>query len=237
MAINISSGNWLSRSTNLINYNAAYTVMAWVYPNSLSDGCVFGLKQAGEGTTDNYDFWGFLGGSYYLEVARNTPSYNATNAFPSVIGVSQFFHFAAVRSDSSNVQCYENGVAITSPASNDVSARTAIGGMVIGRYNTAFPNPLDGKLCDYLAYSRALSQAEIVNQMRSRLPLNTNNLVDWCPFINNSVNISGGASAWTENGTLTYGDGVLLSSPPLLYPKRQTAQPTDRASPLMLLVC
>ncbi len=236
MAINISTGNYLRRTTNLIDYNNAYTLMAWVYANSLSTGCIFTLRETSEGTNDNYDFWGFSSGTYYLEVSRNSPTFAQSNAFPSVIGTGQFFHFAVVRSSSSAVEIYQNGVSISTLAALDTSARTAVAVMQIGRFNNTFPNSLDGTVSDYFAYSRALSQAEILNQMRSRLPQITTNLVDWCPLINNSINISGGASAWTENGTITYSDGVLLSSPPLVYQKRAIAAPYF-ASPAMLLAC
>lgn len=231
MAINVSSGNYLSRTTNLISYNAAYTVMAWIYPNSLSAGCVFTLKES-----TAYDFWGFLSGTYYLEVADIS---GAESAFPSVVGVSQWIHFAAVRSSASAVQCYQNGVSITSPANRNIAGRSANNEMLLGRFNTAFPNTFNGAYSDYFAYDRALTQAEIQQQMYMRIPQNTSNLVDWCPFLDNSINVSGGASAWTVTGSPTYTQGLLLGAPSLLMPRKSViVPPTYYARPeSMLLAC
>jgi len=241
MAITSFSGsNYLNRTTNLLNYNAAYTWMAWLYATSAASGVFWGIKGS-SGSTIDYEYFGFFGGNYDLFISGAIAGESTAN--PAFAGTNQWVHFAVVRLSNSAIQCYQNGSTITSPASLGISARPSAAVSNIGYFVTDTPiGAFSGRIFNAFEYDVALTQAEIQQQMYRHLPQRTANLRAWFPmFADSSRNLdfSGNGRDYSEVGTLTNADGLLIPVSPLLLPKSRSVAPPPPyyASPSMLMAC
>lgn len=82
--------------------------------------------------------------------------------------------------------------------------------------------PLNGNIQDVRIWSRSLSATEVVDEMRSSIPIHKAGLVIWSPLNDNTfADKSGNNHIWTTTGT-----GIALQAGPLkTFPKRRISFP------------
>jgi hypothetical protein len=228
MAIASSSGSFLERSADLIDYNAAYTVMAWFNHVNASRGyhSIFFITGNNKNNEDGLYIDDFSSG-FYLESKTN----GVKSEFADYSASYGWNHVAIRRNSNTSLDMIINGVPRVTLTPN-VSARVAA-----TRLEVAYDFP--HALCNLFVYDAALTSNQILDQMSFAYPRRTANLREWLPLESGSarnVDFSGNGRDYTEVGTITNADGLLLTRPSLLIPRRAVAPPYF-ASPLMLLAC
>ena len=233
-----AANNYLLRTSNTLNYNAAYTQMGWFYvTNSSNSGSLFSVF----GQELNFDKSGYGGGTFDIAIsyfANNSQAFSL--ASPSFSFQNTWLWFAFVRLDASNVQCYANGDTIASPATFSTANRTALStGTCLGAGVVGQPaQPLTGKAFNCFEYDAALTQEEVRQQMFKHLPQRTSNLKAWIPMFSDGAtekDFSGNNFDYSIIGTLTDTDSLLIPVSPL-FSKGKSGL-IYRRSPLMLSAC
>lgn len=226
----------LLRTSDLINYNAVYTVMGWIY-------LVSDLNAAGRfwslntnSTTNDFDFVGVNTDGTTL-IARTAVGAATTTGSGSNLSIATWYHVALVRSATNMLDVYLNGT-LDSNHTRSTSGRTAVTRMEAGAWTTGNANRSDARMAAMKAYSTNLTAAEIAAEMLSYAPIRTSNLYEWWPLLpgaNRPNGFSANVRHWTEGGTLTDEDGPPI---PFLPPDggvgvfdtlRHTAQASDAA--------
>jgi hypothetical protein len=201
-----ASGDYLSRTTGLLDGNALYSWMAWWYLVSdlniagnmftLSNGAGSiqeRLTTGGDGTTLNLSFLG-------------------TNQAGSEAPIGSWFNATVVRESFTSCKLYKNALLdITN--TTDVSARGALDGFQ--RINHSSTARMHARVANPMEWSVALSQDEIRRQMFSLRPIvRLDKLHAWHPGLpfttDRTKDLSGNKRNWTENGTLSTEPGPLL---------------------------
>ena len=226
MAIRFDSGTTdaLRLSSGIFDYNAAYTIMAWVYPVSnpsadmqpfsvAVDGSNLDQLRTGAAAT-SWSVRSIVGGT---AVATGTASADYTT----------WQHLAMVRTDSSNVYLWKDGSQST--ASNQaVGGRSAATQLDAGN-GRAGTTPLNGRMYALKAWTVALTAAEIAIEMRSVRPVKLASLWLWSPGRPGATerlkDYSGNGRTWTEVGTLTDED-----PPPVSWGARPSKAGFTRAA-------
>jgi hypothetical protein len=219
-----ASADNITRTADLLDHNALYTFMAWVYlVSDLNSNSTFFVIS--DGSAGNYDWLRTTTDGVTLQ-ARVEVGAAGTNSAGTALTVGQWAHLAMVRSSDTSLQIYLNGVLdITN--TRDVSARAAVGKMevsVLGAGSRA-----DARFSAMKAWSTNLSQAEIASEMRVIRPVRLSNLYAWWPCFPGSGerarDYSGNGRNWAEGGTLTDEDPppVGWGAPVLLVQQATTA--------------
>ena len=201
MAIRFSAdGEYLSRTSNVINANSAYTVMAWMYyiatSTSWTTPWMFG--------STNYS------ASDYIQI-NNEPTrsfiqgVNGTETAVGTATASTWMHLAMVRQSTTSLVCYIDG-AVTTATTTNVAARAATTTMQIGA-ELGGSALIDSRWMAVKAWSWALTANEILSEMRVIRPGALASLYGWWPMLpgaNERVrDYSGNGYNWTEAGTLS----------------------------------
>ena len=206
MAIATSSGNYVKRTSGLINHNSAYTVMMWVRGNALTgQQYSWGTAPGGDdfnGAAGTGDYIGFYGDRAAIG-CNNSELADYENP-QSIEGT--WYHVCLKRVSATELRGYRGGVQFAN-ATTDVSARAAAGFDVIGRFNN---NALTGRVAAFKSWSAALSDSEIEDEMAVGPPIRTANLVTYTPFLATTepeIFQSVTGTHWTEVGSVTSADG------------------------------
>lgn len=197
-----NSADGLLRTTDLLDTDAVYTFMFWVYiASDLNAFSTFWTTNAGG--YPHSDWIGTDSDGTTLQLYSQAGGGGVTNN-GSALSVGTWYHITMVRSSTSALAVYLNGV---SDASNtvDVSARTNATRQEFA--GTAGSDPGNIRIFDSKAWSAALSIPEIFAEMQNIQPQRFTNLYGWWPFFAGSGervdDYSGNARDWTEAGTLT----------------------------------
>jgi len=194
----------LLRTTDLLDYNAAYTWMAWVY--LVSDlNAVSTFWCANNDTANNRDW-------VKTDIDGTTLELIATiggtgTAVPGTnLSVATWYHIAVVRESATSLKAYLNGVLdITN--TRDVTGRTAATRMEHGAFRSTNANPSDSRVDRIKAWSAALTLEEVQAERWLIRPQRTANLYGFWPTFPGAtermLDYSGNGRAWTEAGTLT----------------------------------
>jgi len=201
----------LLRTTDLLNYNAAYTVMAWVNPTLTSGWNWLTLFALNDDTTSNYDdvFIDENGGSptICMKVVIGGAGTSLVHGTAPVSGA--WVHVAAVRTNASNFYIYVNGV-VSGEGTRDITGRAAATRMEIGGFGSEDGDRFVGRMAIAKAWTVAKTASDILQEMRVIRPLNTTGLYGWWPCFPGATerdnDYSGNGHDWTQNGTLTDGD-------------------------------
>jgi len=212
MAVGIdgSAGDYLSYATPP-GYNAAYTIMGWWYfagNGTYQHAFHLGADDHSSWSSQS-DFLGCLGNDLRGGCAGGTANSYTTG---SALTNNTWYHVAMVRSSSTSMTIYLNGVSDISFA-NNVGSRAAATHVLIGQVNNF---PLIGRLAGVKAYTAALSAAEVLAESYSFIPSRWANLWAYLPMWGASpeVDYSGNDRSFTVVGTLTHED-----NPPIgIYP-------------------
>jgi hypothetical protein len=182
--------------------------MAWVYLVADSDqyGGIFLLNR--DDGSDSFDFVGLLsdGVSFGSFVADASGNYTEIDT-GSNLTVGAWAHLCAVRSSTTSLQCYVNGVAVGSVNTRNVSGRSAATRMEMGGgYMTAGYGLANVRAAHIKIWTAALTEGEIYNEMTLARPIRSANLHIWSPGFpgtQRTVDYSGNGYDWTAGGTLT----------------------------------
>lgn len=202
-----ASGDYLSRTTNVLDYNAAYTLMGWVRLTSGAGGTWCVVWEMGRGAWANldgiavddaspYEFMPYsdIGGSWWADQSSPISPSNGT-----------WYHLALVRESATSLKMYVDGVQRASITA-DITGRLAATEMTVGD-GTNRDSRMDGRVAYLKAWSAGLTAAEVQQEMQVILPRRTANLYGWWPTLPGATerarDYSGNGYSWTETGTLT----------------------------------
>lgn len=217
-AILDTSGEYFSRASDLIDYDAAYTRAVWIQHSAIG-----GVQLPLVNVTDlnNYDVFGWLNSTtYYIEVASGGSFGSSTPG--SSVGDGEWHYLAIVRESATVFKAYVDAVQVGTTITTDVTSRSALSEMHLGLFTGGIPDQFYGKLAYQRDWSKALDAAGLAAEMAATSAVDTASLYNDCPLISDAVDISGNGRDWTENGTITYdadtpitaaaGFGLLLSN-------------------------
>lgn len=206
MAIVTSSGNYANRTSGLINYNGAYTVMAWFRPTALSGiQWFYGNGQGSDdfnGAASTGDYMGPWDDRFVIG-CNGSEWGDYTNP---LMTAGNWYHGCLKRTSATSLIGLRDGVAFGT-VSTDVSGRSANGFDVLGRFNAL---AFGGRIAALKAWSAALSDSEIEAEMAVGPPIRTADLVTYTPFLATTepeIFQSTTGTHWTEVGSVTSADG------------------------------
>lgn len=205
MGVNFTSGNHLVSTTNALDYNANYTIMGWFrYSSSPASASAIAVINNSAGTL--YDLAMVNNNELYINV-------NGTFSLGSTLSANTWYHFAMVRSSTTLVTLYLDGVSDSAQATS-VSGRAASTEENIGGVLSTFP--FLGDIAYVKSWSTNLTVAEINQEMNLIRPVRTANKHRFSPLHRTTAerlrDYSGNGYNWTENGTVTDAD-----APPVSY--------------------
>lgn len=190
------------RTADLLNYNAAYTVMAWVRTPADYTSITASFICLNTDAYNNQDR--IYGNAGYTRMFSRTTSSAESSAI--LLANSTWYHITMLRTDATNGSLWIDGVekAFTTP---DVSARTAVTRFEFGGETSGDWDPLGGRVAAIKAWSAALSEAEIAAEVDYYTPIRTANNYAYWPCYAGAVerlrDYSANVRHWTEGGTLT----------------------------------
>lgn len=202
----------LLRTTDLLDYNAAYTWMAWLY---ISVDANVQVQAIGLNTNTNtsVDSIGFdaTGTLIRLRVQNAGVGSNQTG---SNLTAGTWYHVAMVRESTTSLKLYVNGV-LDITHTQSVVGRGAATRMEIGANASTDAQPFNGRVYAIKAWSTTLDVAAVANEIYTVLPRQRTNLYGFWPcFLGASerlLDYSGNGRNWTESGTLTDEDAPPVS--------------------------
>lgn len=213
MAVSMqSTGDYLAKASGAWNYNAGYTAMMWAYPTSFPHlDALLAVNPAG-GLPDNSDS---------LQVQATTGEIfctcgvggSYTNSGGTTISVNTWANVAMRRNSTTSLGAVINGVAASSPASGNVTSRSAAADLTVGAPPWITSRFFNGRLAALKIWTAALTDAEILAEMRTVRPLRFTNLWGWWPLFTPSLgkDLTGNGRDLTAAGTPISGDGPPVS--------------------------
>jgi hypothetical protein len=228
MSIRVNGvGNYIGRTAGLIPYNALYSVRTKIrIVNNTANYSHFfaasfsAVEESGDYTAS--DFLGTGADGLTLRIGAYHQTNGGVDGNGSTLSVGVDYDLMLVRESISVLKAYLNGV-LDATATNDMTGRTAIGGMYMGQFNAGYH--LDGRISNVIMWNDALSLAEIRAQVNQVEPIRVANL------ISHNKSYKGATERlfdevhgynWTAFGTLTdeAGPTIPISS----RPRRRTFQ-------------
>ena len=212
-------GDYLSRTSSLLNFNSAYTAMAWVrFDSFVNYGHIWGEA------VDSTDFNGNWVNSDMMGHDNQSPGTTRIGAcyqtngydFPTgaLFAASTWTHVCLRRTSATLLELFLNGSSTaTASTTFSVSGRSAAGGAYLGRLNGAYGTR--GRIALVKEWTVALTTAEILAERDKAYAVKTANLNDvWKFAVGGSklVGINNGVT-WTSNGTITDETGPDLDEP------------------------
>lgn len=198
-----NTANYLSQAASF-DYNANYTMMAWVKWSALTT--LDGIIEPSDGTTGNRDRWMLGSATASLMAMRVTVAGGTTTITGgTTLSTGVWYHVCAVRSGAALMQMYLNGATEGGNNAKDVSARAASSVLRVA-VEIGGTNPMQGAVAHVKIWQAALSVDQIVNEMRSIKPQVLTGIWAWYPMFseanNRAKDFSGNGRDWTINGTL-----------------------------------
>lgn len=197
-----SSTDRLLRSSDLLDYDAAYTVMFWVmivtdlnaYSTFLSINANLPATAEIVGTASD-------GTTLRLSILQAAPDIGVNG---SALTVGSWYHVAIVRESSSSCKVYLDGVLDISRS--DSVSRSGPSRMEFGAHTSANLERGDIRICGVKAWSSYLTQAEVARERLTIVPRRFSNIYGWWPCFSNTgrnLDFSGKGRNWSEGGSLT----------------------------------
>lgn len=215
MAVRFDTGtDRLQKTSGVINYNAAYTWMAWVYHTTLpaAYGTHFIVQSAAGGANSADYFQVDSQGTHHFEWGLSIANSFTSRTTTATVSTGTWYHVALVRASATSLQGYVNGAADGAAITVDISARASVSREDMGAYG-ASSDPLNGRIAYCKMFNRALSAAEVLNEMRAIRPVHPSSVWAFYPLWPNARarDYSGNGRDWTEAGTLTDEDPPPIS--------------------------
>ncbi len=195
-----ASGDYLRKTSGLLDYNAAYTFCFWVYlASNTGAGYQALLTLSGGGSA--YDEL-FVDGSRVLSLEVGNGS--STKVTGATLALSTWYHITVVRESTTSIKVYLDGSSTpTITNSQSVSGRIAIGNLSFA--TNAFSEWADHRAAYARAWTSALSTAEFAAEKNSATAVKASPWAVW-PFQSDGNDTSGNSRDLTAGGTLTYSE-------------------------------
>jgi hypothetical protein len=202
----IGATGLLSRSTNVPNYNSAYTLCCWhksessgapTLPFILNIQNTAGTQWDGVVIDRNDARW-----ELHTNIVANSSITSNTDG--------TWVHVAMVRASATSLTLYINGVAATTNNDSVGTSRTAnyvsIGFVGFSGYQA------HGDTCAVKMWDRALTAAEVAQEVHTITPRNVQSMNSWFPMLRGlrTREMLRGRD-WTEAGTWSDADGPPVS--------------------------
>ena len=192
----------LKRSSDLLNFNNAYTVMGWFRP--LANAVDYDAMICMRASDNNEDTLQFAPGGLTLSLYASAGSGNSVTG--STLSQNTWYHLATVRESTTSCKVYVNGVLdITS--TNNVAGRSAINYILISGYNELGAGWFNGVAAHLKAWSRALTADQVKAESATIRPVDVASLYGWWPVFPGATervaDYSGYGRTWSTAGTLT----------------------------------
>lgn len=206
-----SNNEWLNRTTGLLDYRSAYTIMGWVYLVSLPpNGQADSFFRLG----NNYPSQDAL---QYYNPSGTTILYGSSGGSTggaTALTTATWYHLAWVRVSATSAIQYLNAVS-DATFSNNVSGLSAPNTFFINAWQS-HDSVGDQRIGHVFIYDAALSQAEIASQMDSADPVRTTNLWAWLlpDGATDGTDYSGNGNHFSVSGTLSEEDGPVFEEEP-----------------------
>lgn len=231
MAIRLtaSSSQYLVRTTDVVNHNADYTIMAWFYPTLMNSQFryLFYMDASAGGNSDLMS----ISNSNLLQIEVNWAGATGGTA----LSANVWYHLA-LRRTGNTLHGILNG-AIIATKTLDISARAATTSMYLSsrRGGSVF---YDGYVAACKIWQASLSLGEIVNERAYTMPRRFQSLYAWYPMLpgnGRALDASGYNRRWTENGSPTNAETppirwitapIIVSAPPAASGVTATAAAT-----------
>lgn len=208
MALNLLlASNEYIYQENIWSTTEAFTMMCWfrMTDESARQGIMGAGGYGSHGTSLRMTSGGVL------EYAVAGPS----SATGSTLSFDTWYHVAQKRLTDTTHETFFNGVS-------DITHTSGGGNLYhpyFGQSSDAYTSEaMSGRLAAVKVFTANLSAAEIQQEMYFFMPVRTDNLTIWSPFVaDETVNFrdySGNGNDWIENGTITAGAG-----PPITWRK------------------
>lgn len=199
-----ASADRLLRTSDLLDYNAAYTWMAWARIATDTNAYV-AILTLNRGDDTAYETVGLNSDGTTLALqwydGTNWGEPGGTN-----LTAGTWYHIAIVRTTTSQAYIYLNGVQDIS-FSTSIASRAAANRMEIGAKYTGNYDPLNGNIFAVKAWSAGLTIDEVNLERLAIRPIRTNNLYGFWPCLPGATerdnDYSGNGRDWTQGGTLT----------------------------------
>lgn len=211
-----SIGDRLNISSGVLDYNSAYTIMFFLQI-VVDQNAITTFLVISDNSNNNADNFRTSATGTLLQM-RTAISGTTSIISGSDLTVGTWYHIAIVRESATSCKVYLNGVLdITN--TQDITGRAAAADLrFLGRAGTS--DPSNCKIAHIKAWSTNLSQADIVREMFSVMPVYPGSMYAWWPCFagvtERLVDWSGNGRTFTAAGTLTDEDG-----PPVSYLVRQ----------------
>jgi hypothetical protein len=195
-----ADGQYLYRSAALLDYNANYTVMAWVKPATVGTVQSLYYADAGGGGANADSNEINTNATIYDEVTVAAGATN--NSSTTTVSAGTWVHYCGVRSGD-NLTVYLDGVQVAT-VNRAIAGRDAIARNRFGVYNNT-DDYGNYSLAYIRAWSAALNAIEIAAEMASAAAVRSANIYSDTSALNTTDmgDDSAGNHPWSINGTLT----------------------------------
>jgi hypothetical protein len=211
-----ASGDRLSRTTTVMNHNAAYTMCGWI--NLVSAGSI--RNPMGLTASTSIDAIGLTTTPRFARTVGGTAS-----AFgPNPAATATWYFIAIRRNSTTSFQAFVDTTA-SAVSATDVSARAATDLMFLANRTDQTVNWI---MAGIKAWDAALTDAELAEEMLTIRPKRFDNLWAYWPLWDAAdvFDYSGNGRNWTINGSLTTADG-----PPVGWGARYWMMPRVASAP------
>lgn len=195
-----ASGDYLRKTTSLLDYNSAYTFCFWVYLASNTGSGYQALLTISAGGSA-YDEL-FIDGSRVLSLEVGNGS--STKVTGATLALSTWYHVTVVRESNASIKVYLDGSStptITNTLS--VSGRTAASNLSFS--TNAFSEWADARIAYARAWASALTTTELAAEKNSATAVKASPWAVWS-LQTNGTDSSGNSRDLTAGGTLTYSE-------------------------------
>jgi hypothetical protein len=217
--------DFFSRTTGLLDYNAAYTFVVDVYFVSGTGGTYMTVIAMDNGASFTHsDEIGVddAGSFRFIVISNNNFSFVAAQSSTTPVN-STWYRLCLRRRSVTALDLFVNET-LEATSAGDVTGRAASTEMLAAAGYGGGNNNINGRVVPLKAWSTNLSDAEVVAEMRQITPVRWTNLYGFwpTPFGADRINdYSGNGRNWTSNGTITDEDGPPIAWGPPLTPNKQ----------------
>jgi ethanolamine utilization microcompartment shell protein EutS len=211
-----ASGDYLRRTANVPSFAGPYTWMGWIYLAATGgSGQYHTVWVLNRNNVEHYDgiYIQYDGSNSRLLISVDNGTYAEVRSSVSDLSAGTWYHVTLVRSSTTAIVAYLNGVAeVTGPTQVHSQAATQ---MDMGVHPQYPGDTFNGRVAGVKVWDAALAPAEIALERWRYIPSRKANLTYFTPIFSGSGergrDYSGNSWDWTEGGTLTDEAGPPLS--------------------------
>lgn len=201
-----ASGDSLRITSNPLNYNADYTICGWF--RMTTDTNTYTTPLGIFGATEDYYCDALecdTDGTTLMVTSNRSSGFAYTNI--GSLSTATWYYLALSRSGSSLTgKIITTAGAVTTQTITKATGGESVDVMTISEWGNAGGELWNGRVCAVKAWSAALTEVEIINEMWTIAPRRGSNLYGWWPMFPGATerlaDYSGNAHPWTAVGTL-----------------------------------